>query len=108
MIEQVTFCDFTERFNSMGRGEQFTYQGLRALYDYFEQYEDETGETINLDVIALCCEYSEYESLEEFQGDYDTIPLTYESIEDIEDHTQVIRITDNNGVEGDSFIIQCF
>tara|TARA_B100000900_G_C20441095_1_gene659067 strand:+ start:632 stop:883 length:252 start_codon:yes stop_codon:yes gene_type:complete len=83
----------------MGKGKQFSYEGLIALYDYLEQYEDDTGEQIELDVIALCCDFTEYENLEEFQGDYGE---DYESIEDIENATQVIKIDD------DSFIIQAF
>jgi hypothetical protein len=54
---------------------------------------------IELDVIALCCDYAEYESLEEFQEDYGE---DYESIEDIESATTVIPIDD------DGFIILQF
>tara|TARA_R110002074_G_scaffold393680_1_gene580377 strand:- start:357 stop:608 length:252 start_codon:yes stop_codon:yes gene_type:complete len=83
----------------MGRGEQFTYEGLNALYDYLEDLGDDIGEQIELDVIAFCCEYAEYESLEEFQEDYSE---DYQSIEEIEHATQVIMIDDT------SFIIQQF
>lgn len=99
MINTINESDFTTAFHKMGRGNNFTYEGLIALYDYFEQYEDSTGVQIELDVIAFCCEYIEYESLEEFQGDYSG---EYESIEDIEQATTVIMIDD------DSFIIQAF
>jgi hypothetical protein len=82
----------------MGRGEQFSYEGLKALYEYLEEYE--TGEQqIELDVISLCCEYAEYKSLEEFQEDYNQ---DYKSLGDIMDRTQVIMIDDT------SFIIQQF
>ncbi len=99
MIQTITSSDFTTAFHRMGKGKQFSYEGLIALYDYLEQYEDDTGEQIELDVIALCCDFTEYENLEEFQGDYGE---DYESIEDIENATQVIKIDD------DSFIIQAF
>ena len=61
--------------------------------------EDSIGEPIELDVIALCCEYAEYDSLAEFQADYG---LEYESIDDIRRETEVIEIDD------DSFIIVQF
>lgn len=99
MIQTITKSDFTSAFHRMGRGEQFSYEGLSALYDYLEDYEDSTGEQIELDVIALCCEYNEYESLAEFQEDYGE---DYQSIEEIEHATQVIMIDDT------SFIIQAF
>ena len=99
MIQTITSSDFTSAFHKMGRGNNFTYEGLIALYDYLEEYEDSTGEQIELDVIAICCEYAEYESLEEFQEDYSE---DYQSIEEIEHATQVIMIDDT------SFIIQQF
>ena len=99
MINTINESDFTTAFHKMGRGNNFTYEGLIAIYDYLEQYEEDTGTQIELDVIALCCEYVEYEDLEEFQGDYSG---EYESIEDIEQATTVIMIDDDN------FIIQAF
>jgi len=99
MIQTITKSEFTSAFHRMSRGDNFTYGGLIALYDYLEEYEDSTGEQIELDVIGICCEYNEYESLEEFQEDYSE---DYQSIEEIEHATQVIMIDD------DSFIIQAF
>lgn len=99
MIQTITSSDFTSAFHKMGRGNNFTYEGLNALYDYLEDLGDDIGEPIELDVIAFCCEYAEYESLEEFQEDYSE---DYQSIEEIEHATQVIMIDDT------SFIIQQF
>ena len=62
MKEQVNFCDFTDRFRSHDRQDQFTYEGKKALFDYLEEIEEGCDTEIELDVIALCCEYSEYES----------------------------------------------
>ena len=60
---------------------------------------EDIGQPIELDVIALCCEYAEYDNLEEFQTDYSE---DYQTIGDIERETTVIMIDD------DSFIIQQF
>ena len=98
MIQTINEYQFADAFNKI-RPDNFTYRGLIALYNYFEQYEEDTGEQIELDVIALCCEYNEYEDLAEFQEDYSE---DYESIEDIERETQVIMIDD------DAFIIEAF
>lgn len=62
MKQNVTFEGFVDAFRDMGRNTNFSYNGLRALYDYLEQLGDDIGEEIDLDVIALCCDYSEYES----------------------------------------------
>jgi len=100
MKSTVTKMDFQDAFKDMGREKQFSYDGLEALFDYLESYEEDTGEDIELDVIALCCEYTEYADLAEFQNDYDA--EDYPDMEAIEEHTQVIRIND------DAFIIQQF
>jgi hypothetical protein len=49
---------FREAFNRMGRGGQFSYEGLNLLFDYLEECEDERNES-ELDVVAICCDYSE-------------------------------------------------
>ena len=77
----------------------FSYDGAKALMEYLEQAAEDCGEAIEYDPIAYCCEYSEYESIEEFQLSYST---DYKTMEDIEAETVVIP------VKGDSFIIQQF
>lgn len=59
MKTTVNLYDFRQAFNDMGRGEQFSYDGLEILFDYLEQLGEDIGEEIELDVIALCCEYAE-------------------------------------------------
>lgn len=59
MKTTVNFSDFVRAFVDAGRADNFTHEGLRSLFDYFEEYEESTGEEIELDVIAICCDYSE-------------------------------------------------
>ena len=99
MKQSVNMYQFERAFNNMDRGEQFSYDGLKALYEYLVEYEEDTGTEVDLDVIALCCEYAEYDSLKEFQANYGE---KYESMEAISDATALIPI----GLE--SFIIQQF
>jgi hypothetical protein len=54
------------------------------LFDYLEQYEEDTGQEIELDVISLCCDYSELTYLE-FTNKYN---LEIEDYYDTEDCTQ--------------------
>ena len=103
MVKTISFYDFERAFVDMNRANNFTYEGKKALFEYLEEYEEETGEPVELDVIALCCEYSEYASLKEFQKDYGD---EFKSIEDIEDETTVIRIGEIDGEE--AFIIAQF
>ncbi len=98
MKSTVSLSDFRDAFQM--RKDQFSYEGLEILFEYLEEYEKATGEEIELDVIDLCCEYTEYKNLAEFQQDYDS--EVYQTIDDIEDHTPVMRIND------ESFIILQF
>jgi hypothetical protein len=52
-------ADFHNLFQTYGRKANFSYQGLNILYEYLEDLSDCIGEDINIDIIALCCEYSE-------------------------------------------------
>ena len=99
MKQSINMYGFERAFINMDRGEQFSYNGLKALYEYLEEYEEATGTELDLDVIAICCEYSEYDTLQDFQADYGE---EYESLEAISNETTLIIIND------ESFIIQQF
>ena len=89
MKENVNFGRFVDAFRIRGllRKENFSYKGLQALFDYLEQYEEDTGEEMELDVIGLCCEYAEYESLKDIQKDYSEV----KDLDDLRDNTIVIE-----------------
>jgi len=63
MKQTVYFNDFQRAFETL-RPDNFTYEGLTALYDFIIQEEDDTGIEQELDVIALCCDFSEMTELE--------------------------------------------
>ena len=82
MKTNVSFYDFERAFSDMGRQDQFSYEGKRALFEWFEQLDEDCGTETELDVIAICCEFCEYENLAAFQADYDADD--YPDIESIE------------------------
>ena len=59
MKTSINFSQFCDAFRDMDRNENFSYEGKKALFDYLDNYEEETGAEVELDVIAFCCEYSE-------------------------------------------------
>tara|TARA_R110000868_G_scaffold3166_1_gene21044 strand:+ start:692 stop:1018 length:327 start_codon:yes stop_codon:yes gene_type:complete len=63
MKTTVSLYDFRREFEQC-RPDNFSYQGLGVLFEYFEEYENDTSEEIELDVIAMCCEFSEAPFLE--------------------------------------------
>lgn len=93
MIQTVTKSDFHDAFKRMDRADQFSYEALNALHEYYTELEEETGTPIELDVIAIYCDWTEYENLKEVQENYTDI----KGLDDLRDHTQVIEL-DNGGL----------
>ena len=79
---------FEDAFRNYGRLDQFSRKGLRLLFEYLEELENDIGYEIELDVIGLCCYYSE-DTIENVLKEHDL-----ESIEDLRDHTAVIQVDD--------------
>ena len=74
MINTVSKNDFIEWFKkSEQRNNQFTYEALNALFDHLEEYEEGTGEKIEFDPIAICCEFTEYENIKEYNKNYEPV-----------------------------------
>lgn len=87
------FCDEWNKWDD--RKDTFSYKGKRALFDYLENYEQETGEDTELDIVALCCEYTEFENAAEAVSEYtDGIEEEKEAREYLEDRTTVIDVED--------------
>jgi len=98
MKTTINFTQFCDSFGETYK-DNFSYEGKKALFDYLEGYEEDTGEEIELDPVALCGEFTEYENLKELQEIYDEIA----TMEQLEDKTLVIPIQGTN-----RFIIKDF
>ncbi len=53
--------EFVRRFLAI-RPEQFSREALIALFDFIDEQERDLGEEQELDVIAICCDWTEYPS----------------------------------------------
>jgi len=95
-INENGFCDWFQ----LNRPNDFSPRGRRALFEMLENYEDDTGESIEFDPIAFCCEYTEYCDMEDFWNDYDK--------EDYPDEESIMDATFYWAFGGCSFIIQQF
>ena len=65
----------------------WTYEDAEALFDYYEDLSEDLGEDVELDRVALRCEWTRADSIDEVIEEYDDI----ESLEDLQDNTQVIE-----------------
>ena len=59
-VNSTTFVDEFQKANRMGN---FSYDALLLLFDYLEDVAGDLQEPIELNVIALCCDYTESDYL---------------------------------------------
>lgn len=92
IIETVNSSDFHSAFHRMDRANNFSYDGRNELFDYLENLSDDAGTPYELDVIALCCEFSECDAKEivEYYGEKGD--SAEEVVETLRDKTTVIDV----------------
>jgi hypothetical protein len=102
MKTTISIYDFRDAFHQCGRGNNFSYDGFRVLFEALEQYEDDTGSEVELDVIGLCCEYSE-DTPEEIAQNYgidleDDGNQLNNVLDYLHDHTMVCGVTKDGSI----------
>lgn len=76
----------------------WSYNGACALAEYLEEYEESTGDEIELDIVAIRCEFSEYSSLQDWIADYyskhfdDAIKLAGIDLDGDEEEDEIDRL----------------
>jgi hypothetical protein len=102
MKTTVNLYDFRDAFRQADRMENFSYEGLEILFDYFEQIEEDSGQELELDVIAICCEYNE-DTFEDIASNYsinieglDEDDAEEAVLEYLNENTSVIGIADKS------------
>ncbi len=99
MFAHISRTDFHDAFRDYNRLENFSYEGRDALFEWLEEYEECCEEPVELDVIALCCDFSEYNNIEEYREDYGKDKDF--TLDDLMDETTVIIV-------GEGFIIHAY
>lgn len=114
MHQTINLYQFRDAFRDMGRGDNFSYEGLEVLFDYLEQLEEDNGRDIELNVVDLCCDFRE-ESWSAVAEDY-SIDLS--GCEDDDERIDVVREylqghtllcgEWEHDEDGTTFVYQCF
>jgi hypothetical protein len=112
IVQPINLYSFRDAFKQAGRENQFSYEGLGVLFDGLQDFSESDAKPYELDVISLCCEYTEM-SLSELLESYD---ITDEKLTDdnevellglatdyLSDNTWLCGITENN-----TFVFQAF
>ena len=88
MKQTINEYQFRDAFlMSEERKNTFTYDALTALFNYFEELEADTGEEMEFDMTAICCEWTEYNSIDDVLSDY-SATLDFEFIAEIIGETE--------------------
>jgi len=80
--------DFINEFHNYGRQDQFSDDGLRALYEWLI----EDGNDVELDVLTICCEWVEIHI-----DDLDR-EVGHVSFDSLADTTTVIELDDETAI----------
>jgi hypothetical protein len=99
MKQSVNFNDFIDAFKAHDRYDGYGYEALRVIFDYLDEYEQETGQEIELDVITICCDYS----AEHYTAIASNYSIDLEGMDDDEAKSVVIEyIQDNSAYLGEA------
>ena len=90
IFQTVNETAFVQAFDDMDRAENFSRPARRALFDYIAELAEGSGTPVELDVIALCCDWQEM-TADEIRDEYDQEP------EDMRDETIVIPVEHHRG-----------
>ena len=73
IVQTVNENQFIDAFRTWDTyKDNFSYEGLKALYEELEEVSEyNDSKTIELDVVAICSDYTEYENFQDFLDSYD-------------------------------------
>jgi len=101
MYTRVTEDNFRNTFLTSDYKNNFSYGGLTALYNYFEELEEvnimyKLCESIEFDLVGIAGEYSEL-TIDELRDNY-SINKDIDVIEYLQENTIVIEIENSDSV----------
>lgn len=116
LIEKISSSDLYRMAFRMDRGDNFGYAGWNAIGEYLENVSDDLGEDLEIDIVAICCDYSSSDGVEDFwceYGKYSSIDAEEWEQMDDEEKLEAVReyLEENTSVvacEEDMIIWQAF
>lgn len=91
MIKTISQNDFINYFmDSDTYKNNFSFDGLVALYDYLDEYDN-----FEIDLVAICCDFTEYEDIKEVYQNYEGYELSQEELNKIDEETMREYLNNN-------------
>lgn len=92
IIDTLNEYSFVERFKEV-RSDNFSSNALVSLFHYYEDISEGIGEHIEFDPVAICCDWTEYETHKEALEAYGL-----ETIQELYDNTVVLPVIENTEI----------
>lgn len=84
-INEYEFLRTFEEWTANDRNTQFSREALIEIFDILTEWEEGTGEELELDVVSICCSFTEYDNLREAAAQYDIDLNDYQDDDDLFD-----------------------
>ncbi len=100
MKKQITKDEFINEFLNSDYKDNFTIDGLIALYDWIAEYDYISDTETDLDIIALCCDFSEYKDLNELKSlySYNQNIQNIQNIDELFRYFNIVISVNNTGI----------
>lgn len=99
LTDEYTFWEWQQQSDTYK--DQFSLEGAKALFNYFDELSDDIGEPLEFDPIAWLCDFTEYDSFEEIKTEFSDGNEKLDSIEDLQDLTTVIQLDNGHIILGE-------
>lgn len=110
IIDEYHFWNWLK--NSDSYQNNFSLEGAKAVFHYFDELSEEMGDNIEFDPIAWCVEFSEFDSVseayEQHFGNYDDVAdqtqgnrTPEQQLERFQDNTTVIELDNGHIILGE-------
>lgn len=86
--------EFSNLFDQFGRGDNFTLNARHTLFTCLDDLSDDIGD-IEIDIIAICCEWSEY-TVDELTESYSHMVDLDDDLDDGERFDEVLKAVKGN------------
>ncbi|GHV47930.1 hypothetical protein FACS1894204_11810 [Synergistales bacterium] len=104
IIQTVDKHDFVKVFDDWNHSDNFSVAGRETLFDYLDELSEDCGTPLELDPIAICCDFGEY-TKEELIQDYGEDDEDIEALlERLNYETLILEV----GTEPERWIVQAF
>ncbi len=83
IYKEINFCAFEDEFKGTLYENNFSYEALEELFNYY----DNLDENYELDVTEIAGDWTEWDSLADYNGDNGT---EFGTVEELKQHTTVL------------------